>query len=249
MTSNLKAELRKVFSIRSTYVILILVLAIEILFAFYVSGWRIDALDLHNPNTLSNDITAAVSTVSIFVALIATLLVTHEYRYNTIMYSLTLSKSRSSLLLAKILVISAFAIVFTIVVGALSPLLSELGAHAHHLKFAPQTLHYGTLLWRSLFFGWGYAMAGLLIAALIRNQIGAIVTLFIAPDTIEGVLSLLLKKHTVYLPFSALHTVIGQGMGNYLNAITPLHAAMVFMAYLLVGWIVAWILFLRRDAN
>lgn len=249
MMSNLKAELRKVFSVRSTYVILLIVLALEILFAFYVSGWRINAHDLHNPNTLSGDVTSAVSTVSIFVALIATLLVTHEYRYNTIMYSLTLSKSRSRVLLAKILVISVFAIIFTLVVGILSPLLSELGAHAHHLKFAPQTLHYGTLLWRSLFYGWGYGMAGLLIAALIRNQIGAIVTLFIAPDTIEGVLSLLLKQHTVYLPFSALHTVIGQGMGNYLNAITPVHAAMVFMVYLIVGWLVAFILFVRRDAN
>lgn len=249
MMTNLKAEFRKVFSVRSTYVILAFVLLLEIFFAFYVSGWRVDAHDLHDPTTLSNDITSAVAAVSVFVALIATLLMTHEYRYNTIMYSLTLSKSRSRVLLAKILVISVLAIVYTIVVGSLSPLLSELGAHAHHLKFAPQTLHYGTLLWQSLFFGWGYAMAGLLIAALVRNQIGAIVTLFIAPDTIEGLLSLLLKQHTVYLPFSALHTVIGQGMGTYLNAITPLHAAEVFMVYLMVGWIVAWTLFIRRDAN
>jgi ABC-2 type transport system permease protein len=249
MITNLKAEFRKVFSVRSTYVILAFVLILEIFFAFYSSGWRIDAHDLHNPNTLSNDITSAVSAVSVFVALIATLLMTHEYRYNTIMYSLTLSKRRTRVLLAKILVISVIAVVFTIIICALSPLLAVLGAHANHLKFAPQKLHYGTLLWRSLFFGWGYAMAGLLIAALIRNQIGAIVTLFIAPDTIEGLLSLVLKQHTVYLPFSALHTVIGQGMGNYLNAITPLHAAEVFMGYLLVGWIVAWILFVRRDAN
>jgi ABC-2 type transport system permease protein len=249
MTTNLKAELRKVFSIRSTYVILAFVLLIELLFAFYGSGWRINAQDLHNPMTLNSDVTAAVSTVSIFVALIAALLVTHEYRYNTIMYSLTLSRRRSRVLLAKILVISAFAVVFTLAAAALSPLLADLGAHAHHLHFVPQKFYYGTLLWHSLFFGWGYAMAGLLIATLIRNQIGAIVTLFIAPTTVEGVLSLLLKKNTVYLPFSALHTVIGQGMTTYRNAITPLHAAMVFTAYLLVGWIIAWILFLKRDAN
>ena len=181
MITNLKAEFRKIFSVRSTYVILVFVIILEIVFAFYTSGWRIDAHDLHNPNTLTNDITAAVSAVSIFAALIAALLMTHEYRYNTITYSLTLSKSRTRVLVAKILVISVVAVVFTIVVGALSPLLSVLGAHAHHLKFAPQTLHYGTLLWHCLFFGWGYAMAGLLIAALIRNQIGAIVTLLHSP--------------------------------------------------------------------
>ncbi|HVA10544.1 MAG TPA: ABC transporter permease [Candidatus Dormibacteraeota bacterium] len=249
MMSNIKAELRKVFTVRSTYVILALVVAIELLFAFYGSGWRVDPKDLHNPLALSGDVTAAVNFVSVFAALIATLLMAHEYRYNTIMYSLTLSKRRSRVIFAKVLVISAFAVVFTLLAGALSPLLAALGAHAHHLHFTHQTFQYGTLLWRSLFFGWGYAMAGLLFATLIRNQIGAIVTLFIAPTTVEGVLSLLLKKNTVYLPFSALHTVIGQGMDTYRNAITPLHAAMVFSAYLLGGGIIAWILFLKRDAN
>lgn len=249
MMTNLKAEFRKVFSVRSTYIILTFVLILEFIFAFYASGYRVDAHDLHNPATLANDVTSAVSAVSVFVALIATLLMTHEYRYNTIMYSLTLSKSRTRVLLAKILVVSGVAVVFTLLVGLLSALLSILGADVHHLTFAPQTLHFGTLLWHSLFFGWGYAMAGLLIAALIRNQIGAIVTLFLAPDTIEGLLSLLLKKHTVYLPFSALHTVIGQGTGDYLHAITPAHAAEVVMVYLVGGWIIAWILFVRRDAN
>jgi ABC-2 type transport system permease protein len=249
MITNLKAEFRKVFSVRSTYIILAFVLILEIVFAFWSSGWRIDAQDLHNPMTLANDVTQAVSAVSVFVALIAALLMTHEYRYNTIMYSLTLSKSRTRVLIAKILVVTLVAVAFTLAVGLLSPLLSILGAHLNHLKFAPQTLHYGTLLWHSLFFGWGYAMAGLVIAALIRNQIGAIVTLFIAPETIEGILSLALKKNTAYLPFTALHTVIGQGMGQYMNVITPARAAVVFMVYLVIGWIVAWTLFVRRDAN
>lgn len=249
MMSNIKAEIRKLFSVRSTYVILLIVLALEILFAFYVSGWRIDYQDLHNTTTLSNDVTGAVNTVAIFAALIATLLMTHEYRYNTIMYSLTLSKSRSRVLLAKFLVISVFAIIFTFIAGALSPLLTILGIHAHHLKLVHQTLQYSTLIWHSLFFGWGYTIAGLLIAALVRNQIGAIVTLFIAPETIEAVLGLLLKKNTVYLPFTALHIVIGQEMPTYQNVISIGRAALVFLAYIVVGWIVAWVLFLKRDAN
>jgi hypothetical protein len=36
---------------------------------------------------------------------------------------------------------------------------------------------------------------------------------------------------------------------DYRNTITPFHAALVFLTYLVVGWIVAWVLFLRRDAN
>lgn len=248
MMATLKAELKKLLTVRSTYFVLAFSFVLVSFFSFYVVGWRINGHDLMDPSTLAGDITSAVHNLSIFVALIALLLFTHEYRYNTIMHTLTLSSSRSKVLLAKILVVSGFAIVFTLFFGAISPLITSLGIHAHHLKLAPQTFHWGSLLWRSVFFGWGYAMAGLLIAALIRSQVGAIVVLFIAPGTVESLLGLLLKGNVVYLPFSALSTVIGQGM-DYHNSITPFHAALVFSGYLIVGWIVAWILFLRRDAN
>jgi ABC-type transport system involved in multi-copper enzyme maturation permease subunit len=248
MIPTLKAEFRKIWTVRSTYFILAFVLLLEFIFAFYASGWKIDKGALHDPTTLATDITSAVSAVSIFASLIGVLLVTHEYRYNTIMYTLTSANRRSKVLLAKILVVSGFAVVFAACAGMLSPALSILGAHAHHLTLVPQTIHYGSLLWRCLFFCWGYAMAGLIIALLIRSQVGAIIVLFIAPSTVEGLLGLLLKKHVVYLPFSSLSTVIGQGM-NYNNSITPERGALVFTGYLIVSGIVAWILFLRRDAN
>ena len=249
MTSALKAEFRKVWTIRSTYFILGFVLLIAIFFGFYASGWRIDAGALHDPRTLALDTTSAISAVSVFASLIGVLLVTHEYRYNTIMYTLTASNSRSKVLLAKVLVISGFAIVFAVCLAVLAPVLSVLGIHAHHLKLVPQTLHYGNLLWRSLFFCWGYAMAGLIIASLIRSQVGAIVVLFIAPsDRRRSGARLAAQENVVYLPFSSLSTVIGQGM-NFNNSITPERGALVFTGYLVVFGAVAWILFLRRDAN
>ncbi|HEY1645756.1 MAG TPA: hypothetical protein VGF75_05295, partial [Candidatus Saccharimonadales bacterium] len=99
---------------------------------------------------------------------------------------------------------------------------------------------------------WGYAMAGLVIAALLRNQIGAIIVLFVVPDTVEGLLSILLKNNTVYLPFSALHTMLGVGLNSSNSAgpsISPLHALYVFLAYLVVAWLIAWYMFIRRDAS
>jgi ABC-2 type transport system permease protein len=249
MINSLKAEFRKVFTVRSTYFILAIVAVLFFFFAFYVSGWRVDKADLHNPLTLSSDVTGAINIVALFVGLIAILLVTHEYRYNTIMHTLTLSRSRSRVLLAKVLVITVLALAVTAITAFLSPVLSVWGADLNHLHFAPQTFDYGHLIWTCLFFGWGYAMIALLLASLIRNQIGAIVVLLIAPETIEGLLSLILKKNTAYLPFTALHNVIDVGPGISSNVMTAFHAALVFMCYLVVGAIVAWILFLRRDAN
>lgn len=248
MGSTIKAELRKLFTMRWTYYILIFCLILLIFFGFYISGWRISRADLMNPNTLYNDVTGAVSTLAVFVSLIAVLLIANEYRYNTIMYTLTASNSRTKVLFAKVLVITGFAIVFTLVAGFLSPVLSILGIHAHHLKLVPQTLHYSSVMWRSLFYGWGYAMAGVIIALLTRSQVGSIVILFIAPATVEGLLGLVLKNNVVYLPFSSLTTVIGQGM-DFHNTITPFHGALVFSSYLVVSFAVTWYLFVHRDAN
>jgi ABC-2 type transport system permease protein len=247
MIPAIKAEFRKIFTVRSTYMYLGAVVLLLLFFGFFISGWKIDSSDLHNPATLVGDVFGAVSVTSIFVGLITILLMTHEYRYNTILHTLTLSNRRSKVLLAKVLVVSALAIVFTLIVGVLSPLLAVWGLHAHHLKLVHQHIPYLNTLWRSLFYGWGYAMFALLIAVLIRNQIGSIVTLLIVPGTVEALIGLVLKKNVVYLPFSALSTVVGNG--QYSNSITVVHAAMVFAAYLVGGGAIGWVLFLRRDAN
>jgi hypothetical protein len=162
------------------------------------------------------------------------------------MYTLTASNSRSKVLFAKILTISTFGIVFALVVSTFTPVLDYLGIHAHGHTLVPQVLNYGNLLWRSLYFGWGIATTGLLLATLIRNQVGAIVVLFLVQTVESGLLSPVLKGNSVYLPFMSLDEVL---MPAQHGTITHAHAAMVFSVYLVVGWLVAWTLFLRRDAN
>jgi ABC-2 type transport system permease protein len=250
MIPAIRAEFRKLFTVRTTYFILLGVAALLVFFAFYVSGWKADAQQLNDPNTFTSAVLSAISAVASFGALTGVLLVTHEYRFNTISYTLTAASHRYKVLLAKIFVMSCYAIVFTLLVGWLSPVLTNLGANAHHLHFVPQVIHHTNLLWRGLFYGWGYTMAGLLIATLVRNQIGSVVVLFLAPDTVESLLSLLFKHNTVYLPFTALSIDIGQPLQpSFANVISPAKAAFVVCVYLVVGWLVAATLFIRRDAN
>jgi len=148
-------------------------------------------------------------------------------------------------------VVSVYAIFLAALIAVLSPVMSSLGIHAHGHTLVPQTLHYGNLAWRSLFYGWGYGMAGLVLAMLARNQIAAIMALFLIPSLGEQLLGVLLLKHnTVYLPFSALAQVInGSGTGPTSSTMSASKAAGVYCIYLAVGGIVAWILFLKRDAN
>lgn len=252
MSDTLKAEFRKLLTVRSTYLITGLVTILVMFVAFYLEGWRLDAAGLHDPGQLASDVTGALN-VTVFGPIAAILLMTHEYRYNTIMYTLTSSNSRSKVLLSKFIVVSLYALFLTVLIGVLSPLMAYLGIHAHGHTLVHQTLHYGNLMWRSLFFGWGYGMAGLLLAVLTRNQVASIVSLFLIPSVVEQLLGeLLLKHNSVYMPFSALFQVLDgstHGGGPTSSSMSPAKAAGVYCAYLVVGWAVAWMLFLRRDAN
>lgn len=247
MMSQIRSEFRKLLSVRSTYIITILVIAFVAFIAFYVEGWRLKPNELLKANQLSSDVFGALN-LSVFGAIIAILFMTHEYRYNTIVYTLTGSNSRTKVLLSKLIVISCYAIVLTAIIAVLSPVATALGVQAHGHSLAPQTLHYGNLVWRSLFYGWSYGVAGLIIASLIRIQPGAVAALFVLPFAIEPLLTQLLDKSAVYLPFTSQSEVIG-GTTIKGDFISPGRAALVFTAYLAIGWIVAWILFLRRDAN
>ena len=244
---ELKSELRKLFTVRSTYYVLGLTLFLVLLIGFYIEGYRLDTKQLLDPLLLNNSITDAINALIALAGIVGILLVTHEYRYNTIVYTLTATRSRSRVFVAKILAMSIFAVLFCVLVGFLAPLVTYLGVHAAHhgSLLVPQTLHYSDALWRLFYYGWAYVMFAVMLAVIIRNQVAAIVSLFLIP-TIEQVLTLLLKDNSVYLPFSALGSLVSAPTRG---SITHAHAAMVTLVYLVIGFTVAWALFQRRDAN
>jgi ABC-type transport system involved in multi-copper enzyme maturation permease subunit len=242
MINAIKAEFRKLYTVRSTYVIFAICLLITVFFAFYIEGFK--ATDFAtNPGKLASEVTSAVNTLAVFGALVGLLLVTHEYRYNTIMYTITASKSRTRVFLAKLVVISVFAVVFTLAFAVLSPVLTSLAISIRGVELIPQVYDVGSLLWRALFVGWGTAMAAFIIAMLIRSQVGAIAALLLIPPTAEQLLSLLLKENAVYLPFMSLTNVLLPG------AVSASKSALVFLCYLVPSLLITWVLFLRRDAN
>lgn len=246
MIDALKAETRKLLTVRSTYIFTGLAVAFVIFYAFYIVGWRLTGVELQNPHKLSDDVVGALSSLPmIFGAIIAILLMSHEYRYNTIMYTLTVSKSRTKVLLAKFLSVSIFALLFTVFVGVSAPLMAYLGVHAHGNTLVAQTIDWGDLIWRSLYYGWAYLSLALLLAVVIRNQIGAIISIFVIPP-IEQLISLVLKHNSVYLPFTLVSSIISDPIQG---AISHERAAIIFGCYLLVGWFATWLLFLKRDAN
>lgn len=240
MKSLILAEVRKLLTIRSTYILA----AIALLLIGFVSFWTMGVKgDPAQTTALSQAALTAGATSGIFMAITAILLITHEYRYNTIVYTLTASRSRSKVLAAKLIATAGYAVLVSALLGVAAVLLLLIGAALRDGGLAPQIFPVWDTVWRTVTFALGFALAGLLFGVLFRHVVGAIILLFIAPSTIESLLMLVLKENAKYLPFTALEQV---NTGMFLK---PAMGLLIFSAYLAGGWILAWILFLRRDAN
>jgi ABC-2 type transport system permease protein len=264
MVPALRSELKKMLTIRSTYGWILLAFVIVGIYSFYGEGFN----DIKNllksgaPDSSAKLFVAATinqmaNFISIVGSIIALLLITHEYRYNTITYTLTAASSRTKVLLSKIASVMLFVLVYSFVLTLFGIAMIFLGLAFSHNSLPHQDINYLTYFGKVMFTSQGYALAALLFGLLIRHQAGAFVALFIVPNTVEGLLSLLLKSKTVYLPFMSLQQVIqgpviGENAGAHPNPNGYLSApkgALVFTVYLVIGWVIGWYLFLKRDAN
>jgi len=252
MLASLKSELRKIWTVRSTYFILIFAVLLIGLFAFWSEGIKAgsNSVAVTDSHKLANLFAASIANLALFGALVGILSFTHEYRYNTIMYTLTNNKSRTRSWFAKLLAVTMFSLLFTVFVSLLAVGAMYLGLAFKGLTLVHQIFPL-SLLWRVVFVGWGFSMFGFILAAIIRQQVGAMAAFFLIPSLGEQLLSLLLKHHSVYLPFTALMRVTTSepASADSRYALSPGKAALVVSAYLVGGWIISWYLFLRRDAN
>jgi ABC-2 type transport system permease protein len=264
MVPALRSEFKKMFSIRSTYGWVLLALIIVGIYGFYGEGFndvknllKAGAPDAGAKLFVAATINQMVNFISVFGSIIALLLITHEYRYNTITYTLTAANSRTKVLLSKILAVIGFVLVYSVLLTLFGLGMIFLGLAFSHSSLPHQDISYLTYIGKSLFVCEAYSLVALLFGVLIRHQAGAFVALFIVPNTVEGLLSLLLKSKTVYLPFGSLQEVIQTPVipgshpahVNPNGVLTPAKGALVFLVYLLVGWAITWYLFLKRDAN
>jgi ABC-type transport system involved in multi-copper enzyme maturation permease subunit len=247
MVPAMKSEFRKLFTVRSTYFLIIFSLLIVALFAGYGDGFRASSGALQRPNALMQESYNAIEFAGLLLSFVGLLLVGHEYRYNTIMYTLTNANRRLKVLGAKFVAVTIFALVFGLVVAFFSPLCTILGAHLHHHLISPQHFDYWTVIWRCGLVGWGYAMYAFTLAVIMRNQVGSIVTFLLIPLLGENIISHIFTQTANYLPFAMLQAVVDPtGLGNHT---TEHHAVEVSLVYVAIGLIVSSVLFLKRDAN
>jgi len=242
-----KAELRKIMSVRSTYVWLLATFAMSVLLVgFWIYGYKDVEHAGQNTDAMVKMMLNGIGISGVFMTFPLLLLVGHEYRYNTILYSLTSAKHRFSLFFSKLAVGLFLAVVWVALMAALSCGAFFVGQYFHHGATLPQVLPSLETILRSLAYVTGSIAFGFVIAAIVRSMIASIVIFLLMPSMVEQLLSLVLKDGARFLPFTALSNLLPSANTGNPATITNL---ITVTAYAVGFGIVAAVLFWRRDAN
>lgn len=250
MMPTILSEWRKIISIRSTYVILTISALLTTFLAFFLDGYKGGIINEAHIADIGTAISNIAGLCALLLAIIVALHVAHEYRYNTIMYSLTATNSRLKFLAAK-------ALVATIVVVVAASLLTLLGVVAARIGLAMNgsvsgyaNLDLWSVSWRTLFYYAGFSAIAFLLTLVARNIIVPMIALFFVPGAIEALIGMAIKGSARFLPFNLLGNVINpEGTGMTLDKWSAGTAALIFSGYIVVAGIAVTLWFRYRDAN
>ncbi len=226
--SQLRAELLKIRTTRTTIGLVLGMVALALLFTL-LGGLLTDGGQLAERDTQYH-VLGAEGSASLFAALVGTMLVTTELRYGTIRPTLLFEPRRERVIAAK----AAAGLVAGLVLGAIAEALA-LGIGLTILS-ARGVLHafdggeltqlalgtvVGTALWCAIGVGFG---------AIVRHQVGAIIGLLAYLLIVENLLLALVPSVGRYGPGTAAAALAGQ---NGSQLVSPLSGALLLVAYAL----------------
>jgi ABC-2 type transport system permease protein len=252
VTSLLAAEVRKLWTVRTTWVLTGVGLALVAL----TTGTLLFSDMVVGPFTGSSaQLAAAVDQVgnnTFIVLVVALLAMTTEFRHGTIGRTLQLDPSRTRVLAAKLTVGVVYAVAFfvaSLLVVAGMVLLASVTQDVS-LQFGGEV---GRSLWQGLV---GLALNGVFgvaIGALLRSQVLAITLLLVWLFVVENLVAQLWPDIARWLPFQALNALFlseelrGAIPDGMLAPLDPALALLVFLAYVLVATVTAGTLMRVRD--
>lgn len=248
----LNAELRKLRTVWTTWILTFVAWA----FVAFSAGFYVLESQFSGEFTGTVDQTAAaidqIGGNSVFVLVIALMLVTTEFRHGTIGRTLQLTPSRTRVLAAKAFAGIGYSVVFfatSLVVVALFVWI--------RMATADVSLEFGDAVWTAVWQGLAglalTAIFGVAIGALLRSQVVAITLSLVWVFILEQLINQFLPSVGRWLPFQALNSIfiseeimatMPEGMQQPLE---PGVAFAVFLGYAFVAAAAAGILMRVRD--
>jgi ABC-2 type transport system permease protein len=239
-----KAELLKVRSTRTTIGLMLGMIALILLFTL-LTGLLSDAAGLSTKED-QRQLLSVGSLAGVFSALAGLLLVTSEYRYGTIRPTILFTPKRSRVLAAKVIAGALAGIAFGVVGEGVGWAIGYVILDGRNIAFVLNSgdvalLALGGLGGIAL---WGAIGAGL--GAIIRNQVGAVITLLAWGFVVDNLLFGLVPSIGRLTPTRAQDALIGLTVKNLLS---PAAGALVLIAWTVVLAAIGLTLTARRDVN
>ena len=249
MISALRYEWRRLFSIRSTWIIsglyLALVGALGLIPIFSAGPGQTQSWSgLYSTpgNVLS----------LVLLSVIAAQSFGHEYRYGVIRLTLSEFPVREKILIAKTLILSTYVLTMTLLAWAVLGLGALIAGNervnSEAVGYSISGSNDKTHMWQVLTFGIGYCILAMSITMLSRNlALGVTLPLLLATliEPLIGAVLVMIKESfepiTKYLPLSSAQAWV-------VNAAGWPQAGLVFAAWVVGIYFLATFLFIKRDA-
>ncbi len=239
-------EQRRITSIRSTWIIIVLTLVLAGLFAAGTAA--IGNVDLATGNRvgvapLTNVLATLINPIVLVpLSVLAAMAFGGEYRFGLIRLTLTTFPQRTKVFFAKLWVVVLWMLLTLIVTLALVLLISWL--YRNNINFNPLEIANVTYVLRGLLYALGYCLFTFALVLITRNQALSIVVVILWTLLVEQLLVGFLGSRFEWLP-KALPMSSGAG---FVTGDDMLRNGLVFLGFLVVFLAAGWALFSRRDA-
>lgn len=253
MIASLSSEIRKLRTVRTTWILTFMGWALVVL----STAVTLFQDQFGGPfRGTDGDIASVVSNIggtSIIVLIVAILAVTTEFRHGTIGRTLQLTPSRTRVLTAKLVTAAMYAVGFfltSILVAGGLVLLAQ-AIDGVDLEVGSRTLQ---ALWQGPVALALTALLGVAVGALLRSQVVTISATFIWLFIAENLVAGLAPSAGRWMPFQVLNAVflssdaageVAQGRG--VAPLDPGIALVTFLGYVTVITVAAGILMRKRD--
>ena len=244
MIAQIRAELLKIRSTRTTIGLILGMIALILLFTL------LTALLSHPSGLASREdqrqLFSLGSLAGVFSALAGALLVTSEYRYGTIRPTVLFNPARSQVLTAKVIAGALAGIAFGILGEAVGWVIGYVILSARGITIVLSTsdvllLALGGLGGVAL---WGAIGTGL--GTIIRNQVGAVITLLAWGFVVDNLLFGLVPSVGRFMPTRASDALMGLRVDHL---ISPGAGGIILIAWAVVLAAIGIALTARRDIN
>ena len=244
MIAQTKAELLKIRSTRTTLGLVLGMIALIVLFGL-LAGLLTKA-----PNLLTENDQRAVlgvgSIAGVFSALVGVLLVTSEYRFGTIRPTFLFTPRRSRVIGAKLAASMLAGLAFGIVGEGIGFALVYIILNGRGIPLALNGGELTLLLLGTLAGIVLWAAIGAVVAAIVRNQVGAIIGLLAWGFIVENLLFAFVPSIGQLTPGEAQNALTGLTTNHLLS---PAAGGATLIAWAAVLTLIALASTARRDVN